>query len=131
MLKITVEHFEGSAEIISYEKTADNLIEYLFKPNCDGFVSIFDESYKLTRGVCVIDASKLSDMEIFPTLISPDGKIDLPALIREDDEYKIKAYDEDFLRKMSLRELRITKKLCELEKRVDDLSKRVYNTTIF
>lgn len=131
MIKITIEHFASSAEVISYEKTADGFIEYLFKPCCDGFISIMDESYKVKGGVCVIEASKLKDTEIFPTLILPECKIPLPALSCEDDGYKIKAYDGDYLRKLSLNQLRMTKRLCQLEEKVDKLSKKVYNTTIF
>ena len=131
MSKLTVECFKSFAEIAAYEKTDSVFIEYLFKPSCDGFVNINGESYKVKRGVCIIDASKLSDNEIFPTLVLANEKIALPPMIKENGEFIPKNYDADFLRKLSLSELRLTKRIAELEEKVDELSKRVYHTTIF
>ena len=131
MLRLTIECFDKSAEIYSMERTHDGIIEYCIKPMCDGFISIKGESYKLKDGICKIDASKIKEKELNPLLILSDKRVGLPPLIYDEEEYKIKAYDADFMRKISLEELRIAKRLLELEKRVDNLSKRVYNTTIF
>ena len=131
MLKIVIEYYENSCEIISYEKTDTSFIEYLFKPYCAGFVNIGGESYKISGGACVIDTLDFTERELRPMLVLADRKIPLPALICDDGEYNIEEYDSEFLRKLSLSELRLTKRVCELEKRIDELSKKVFNTTIF
>ncbi len=131
MIKIVVELFENSAEISSYERTDGGFLEYIFKPSCDGYVNICGESYKINDGVCTIDVARLKSGEIQPLLITADKKIHLPAMTNDDGEYKIIEYDADFIRKLSLDRLRMSKRICELEKKLDELSKRVYRTTIF
>ena len=131
MSKICVEYFDNSAEISAYEKTNSQLIEYLFKPSCDGYVKISGESYRVKDGVCIVNTSKFSNNEISPTLILGDRKITLPVMINRGEEFTVKDYDSDFLRNLSLRELRLKKRLDELERKVDGLSKKVYHTTIF
>ena len=131
MIKIVVELFENSAEISSYERTDGGFLEYIFKPSCDGYVNICGESYKINNGVCTIDTARLENSEIAPLLITSDKKIHLPAMTNDDGEYKISQYDADFIRKLSLDRLRMSKRICELEKKLNELSKRVYRTTIF
>ena len=131
MLKITLEHYKNLAEVTEYKITQGGFIEYIFYPVCDGFVSILGERYNVRCGVCVIDAAKFKEDEIFPTLILPEIKIPLPALIRDEESYKIKTYDDESMRRLSLNELRMTKRISELEEKLELLSKKVYNTTIF
>lgn len=131
MIKIVVELFENSAEISSYERTDGGFLEYIFKPSCEGYVNICGESYKINNGVCTIDTARLENSEIAPLLITSDKKIHLPAMTNDGGEYKISQYDADFIRKLSLDRLRMSKRICELEKKLDELSKRVYRTTIF
>lgn len=131
MIKIVVELFENSAEISSYERTDGGFLEYIFKPSCKGYVNICGESYKINKGVCTIDTARLENSEIAPLLITYDKKIHLPAMTNDDGEYKISQYDADFIRKLSLDRLRMSKRICELENKLDELSKRVYRTTIF
>lgn len=131
MSRLSVEYHGGAIAISEYKRTYEKLIEFSFKPACDGYISIGKSSYGVHRGVCVIDASKIKDDEITPILILDGERYILPPLVRCDGEFTLKEYDDDFLRNLSLRELRNEKRLSKLEKEVNNLSKKVYHTTIF
>ena len=131
MSRLTLEYYKNIAEISSYEKSDSPYIEYHFKPGCDGFVNIGSKSFTVSGGLCVIDVARLTDSEIFPTLILADRKISLPAMTKSEGVFVPKIYDSEFIRELSLSRLQLTKRLDELEERLNGLSKRVYRTTIF
>lgn len=131
MSKIVIECFENGAEISSFEKTYSSNIEYIFNGTEEGFVNLNKNSYKIKNGRCEIDTQRLCDDEIKPCLIFGTKKIELPVMVKRNEEYVPGNYGEEFLRNLSLREARLNERVCQLEKRLNEISNKVYHTTVF
>ena len=131
MSKIVIECFDNGAEISSFQITNSATIEYIFNGVEEGFVNLKENSYKINNGRCEIDTLRLCDDEITPHLVLEKRKIELPIMIKRGEEYVLGNCDDDFLRNLSLREARLNERVGQLEKKLNEISNKVYHTTVF
>lgn len=130
MTEITLGVYGNEAEILSVLPGNTELLLRFSEP-INGFLNVLDKSFVVTSGKCLMKISYLRDGEIKPKLISQNRIIDIPKLIKDGNTVFPADCDDSFIRKISEREHCLEKRIAELEKCVELLTKSVYGTSIF
>ena len=131
MSKIRIECFGGEAELLSFESDGNYIADISFSEAYDGFISIENILTRVSRGVCALDTRLISDGEYEPTLILEHGTVKLPRLKKCAKLLRPAECDSDYVRRISLRERRLTERVKTLEAEILKISKSVFGTTIF
>ena len=130
MTELTFAIYGNEAEIVSTLPGNTELLLRFSEP-INGFLNILDRSYAVSGGKCLIKINALREGEITPKLITTNRIITLPRLIKDGNTVFPADCDDSFIRKISKRERDLEKRISELEKCVEILSKSVYGTSIF
>ncbi len=131
MNKIKIELFEKDAEVLAFASDSSDGISFSFTEDIDGFLSIDNITQHVTRGECVFDLRLLPSGEYTPLLIEKDKTVTLPKIVKNGKKIRLGECDSDFVRRISLRERRLAKRVLGLEGEIEKLSKSVYQNTIF
>ncbi len=131
MSKITFILFDEDAEIISYESEQNSRLEMMIFRRCEGYIRLGNMTEKLTENKCVFNTQSLADGEYEPILTANGEEIRLPKLICKSGIISPKPADGDFIRKLSLRTIKLADRLSDLEDRLKGISDSVYGSTIF
>ena len=131
MIKIVIGFFEGEAELIDYKSGTGHEAEISFLEPCDGFITLGDVTVRLKEGVAKIDLRLIDDGELTPVLILKDCRRELPKLIKSSRILEPASPDSDFIRRISLRERQLSRRVAELEGEIAKISKSVYGTPLF
>ena len=130
MIEIIICIYENEAEISSY-KSGRGEAAFVFPDNVEGFLCLGSETCRLSGGKCCLKLQAIEDGEYTPRLITQNGTLHLPKIIKEGNTLFPKPYDDDFTRSLSKRERQLERKVKELEETVSRLTKSVYGTTLF
>ena len=131
MSEIRYEIFDGEAEVVGFCSDGGRELTFRIEGSGDGFVSTDDVAARLKDGVASIDSRLISDGEHTPMLILKDRRIPLPGIKKSGSRVTLARCDEDYVRAVSLRAHRLTRRVKELEQTIESLCERVYGTTVF
>ena len=130
MIEITIDIYGNEAEISSFKPGSCEL-SFNFPKAIDGFLSISGKTFVISNGRCIFKLHSISDGEHSPTLITNNGSLALPTLIKDGKTVYPTPCDDDFIRNLSKRERTLEKRVKELEDEVIRLTKSVYGTKLF
>ena len=131
MGKIILELFGRDCEIVSYEYKKENYLTFEFTEELDGHLVLGRSTEKLKGKSCTVNIKELADGEHIPRLILKDMTIDLPKLINEYGIIYPAEHSLNEIGEISLRERRLSRRVTELEARLEEISKKVFGSTIF
>lgn len=131
MNKIKIELFEGDAEILSFESDGSDAVKFSFTESYNGFLSIDSIVSHVVEGECTVDLRLISSGEFAPILILEGGSINLPGIVKVGKKLRLSECDPDFIRRISIRERRLAKRVKTLESEVEKLKESIYKNTIF
>ncbi len=130
MNKIKYEIFEGDAEVTAFSQGKKPYVEFSFTEPYDGFISIDEIVAEVTGGVALLDLRLIPDGEFCPVLILQRGRIVLPKVKKSAKRFCLCDCEADYIRKISLRERRLSERVEILERELEELKKSVYGTKI-
>ena len=131
MTEIRCEIFDGEAEIVGFTSDGGRELVFRIEGGADGFVSMDGVAARLKEGTASIDSRLVSDGELTPILILKDRRIPLPRIKKNGSRVTLARCDEEYVRAISLRAHRLTRRVSELEQTIETLRERVYGTTVF
>ena len=131
MGKINLELFGRDCEILSYEYKKADFLRFEFTEELSGYIQLGKSTARINGKTCDVDVRELPAGEHTPRLILEDMTIDLPRLKNEYGSiYPLKHTVEE-IGELSLRERRLCRRVNELEARLEEISEKVFGTTIF
>lgn len=131
MTRLVIGIFDGEAELIKYEREGGHEMEITFSEPYDGFITFGELTVRVKEGKSLLDVRLLDDGEYTPFLILKDCRRRLPRLAKRSRALEPIDPDSDFIREVSLRERKLSKRVAELEAQIEKISKSVYGTTLF
>lgn len=131
MSKITIECFDRSAEIVSFESDREPMLVFEFTSEYDGYIALGEATARIKGARCTLDLRKINDGEYTPHLILSDKTVDLPRLKKEFGALALTEPPLNEINSLSLRERRLNKRVTELEKQMEEISKKVYGSSLF
>lgn len=131
MNKIMLECFADAAETVCFEGGTGCDIEVIFCPSAEGYLRIGGINERLCDGRCVINLAPLTDGEHQMKLITANGSIALPPILKEGQRIRPKEFGESDLRRLSVRVRRLEAKIGALCQTVGALEKRIDGSKIF
>ena len=130
MTEITIEIYGNEAEITSFKPGSCEL-SIKFSAPIEGYLSIDDKAFVISKGKCIFKTSTLADGKLKPKLITNSGILVLPTLVKDGKTISPLPYGDEFTRRLSQRERELEKRVKELENEVSRLIKSVYGTKLF
>ena len=131
MSKIVFSDYEGEGYIISFRHNQSSTLEVEVTLHDKGYIRLADMTESLKNGRCSFDTKKLADGEYEPILTVDGCEVRMPKLVCRGGIISTAPIDEAFVRELSLKIFYLTVRLGMLEKKQEDLSERVYSSTIF
>ena len=131
MGKLKLEIFGRSCEIISFQYEKDSAFCFEFTEAYDGYIQLGKTMGRLKNGNCAVDIRNLECGEHIPRLILEDMTLDLPTIVNENGAVYPKEHSVSEIGEISLRERRLCRRVNELEARLDEITKKVFGTSIF
>ena len=111
------------------EKSSHLLFE--FSEKIKGYLLIGDICTEIDGNSCAVDVRGLKVGEYNPILILEDYTVDLPKIKNENGAILPKGHSIDEIAEVSLRERRLSRRVDELEERLEKINKKVFGTSIF
>ena len=131
MNKMIIECFEKESEMVSFYPGVGCLISLTFTEPTEGYISIDYKTEKIIDNSCLIDLTRFPDGEHTPVLTTEDRLILLPSITKEGNKIIPTDYQIVFMRKLSLHQKRSELRLQNLEKRIEEIEKKITGRTIF
>jgi len=131
MNKFSIGIFDGEAELLDYNGGSGNEAEISFSEPYDGFITFGCITARVKDGKSTIDVRLLDDGECVPELILKESRHKLPRLVKRSRILEPADPDSNFIRRVSLRERRLSERVAELEAQIEKISKSVYGTPLF
>ena len=131
MSKITISFFEGEAEIVDINADAGGALELIFPCETEGFVSISSVASVIKDGRCIFDPRLFDDGKYTPELIEKGSRRPLPPLLKNSEGFFAAECSSEYVRKLSLRERALEKRVLALEEKMEKIYKSVYGELIF
>ena len=131
MSKINLELFGRNSEILSFEYKKENYLRFEFTEDICGYINLGRVTARLIDGKCAVDVQNLECGDHIPRLILTDMTIDLPAIRNENGAIYPREHNLQEIGELSLRERRLCRRVNELEKRLEEISKKVFGSKIF
>ena len=131
MSRIEIECFDNEAEIVGLVIDGRRILTIKFNNAYDGFLSIGAYAVRLIGDECSVDISSIEDGVYQPKLILCDKVIPLPQIKKENGIIMPTEYDLSYLRELSIRERRLCQRIDRLEKKTEEIYKKVFGTKIF
>ena len=130
MNKIAYEFFDGAAEITLFEAASSDTVEFSFPDSTEGLLSIGGIVGRVHDGVCRLDMRLIENGSYEPVLILKGGCINLPRLEKSGRKIRLSDCTEEFVRAISIRERRLSMRVRALERELEKISSKIYDTTI-
>lgn len=130
MSKIKYEIFDGECEALKHEQDASDILELVFSEQLDGFISLDGVVVRLTDGRARVDLRYVSDGEYTPYVILKNARLALPKIKKLGRHITLTECDADYARRTSIRERRLSRRVSELEKEIEQLKACIYGTKI-
>ena len=131
MSKIKLELFDKNVEITSFEYEKEYDLHFEFATDTKGYIILDGRCGQIHGKSCCVDVRELSEGEHIPRLILEEATVDLPKIINEHGLIYPSEHTLGEIGEISLRERRLCRRINELEEKFEQISKKVYGTTIF
>ena len=131
MGKLSLELFGRDCEILSFEYKKEGVLLFEFTEELDGYIHLGKQIARIKGSTCAVDVRLLEDGEHIPRLILTDMTVDLPRIKNENGMILPVEREVKEIGDISLRERRLCRRVNELEARLDEISKKVFGTSIF
>lgn len=131
MSKIKIELYGDKAEIAQFISDGDNLLQFEFDTEAEGYITLGGAVSRIDAGKCEIDIRHIGNGEHEPTLVIEDLIIRLPSLIKHGRSILLSPPDDNYVRDASRRERILESRVSTLEKKFKELSDKIYGTSIF
>ena len=131
MSKISLELFGRDCEVTAFEYMKDGMLVFEFAEELDGYIQLGRHAVRFKGKKCAVNVRDLEGGEHIPRLILTDATVDLPRLVNENGAIYPAECSVSEIGGLSLRERRLCRRVNELEARLDEISKKVFGTTIF
>ncbi|MBO5907175.1 MAG: hypothetical protein J6Q85_03380 [Clostridia bacterium] len=131
MSKIVIDFFDGEAEIVDLTADGKSTLELVFPREIDGFVSINMIAARIKDGRCFIDGRLFDSGKYTPELIREGVRRPLPPIVKNSEGFFAAECTSEYVRKLSIRERALEKRVSELEEKMEKIYKSVYGELIF
>lgn len=131
MSKIRIELFGNEAELISFKQDGGDSLVMEFGEEYDGYLSIGKLTARIKGATCALDTRRLADGEYTPRLILTDMTVDLPRIKKYCGIITPPDPELPYVHKLSLRERRLSSRVAELEKKVEEITEKVWGSSLF
>ena len=131
MSKIIIECFGKEAELISFSQNGDQAVVLEFTEEYDGYISLDSITARIKGSSCALDTRRLGDGEYTPRLILSDRTVDLPRLKKQLGTISPMEPERPYVVALSLRERKLCQRVDLLEKRLEEISKKICGSGLF
>ncbi len=131
MSKINIELFGNDAELVSFDGEEGGTLSFEFPTLYDGYISLANQTARITGRECTVSTVNIENGEYIPHLILTDRTIDLPKIRVLHGVISPVEPDRSHITRLSLRERRLCERVYSLEKRLDELTKKVTGSSLF
>ena len=131
MSKITIELFGRESELVAFSQDGRKSLVINFNDALDGYVALGRVTARIKGTECAIDLRNLADGSYTPHLILSDKTIDLPEVRLHCGIITPSEPEVAYTTRLSLRERRLSHRVDMLEKRLDEITKRITCSSIF
>lgn len=131
MSKLMIECFDIGSEVLSFSEEKSRFLTLCFTKEQEGYVCIGSISTIIEGDKCSLDISRLPDGEYTPKLVQKNLSRPLPSIKKENGIVRPVDYGVEYLRELSIRERRLCERVDRLSKRLEEISKKVYGSSIF
>lgn len=131
MSKLMIECFDIGSEVLSFSEEKSRFITICFAKEQEGYVCIGSISAKIEGNKCLLDISRLPDGEYTPKLVQKEMSRALPPIKKENGIVRPIDYGAEYIRELSIRERRLSERIDHLSDRLEEISKKVYGSSIF
>lgn len=131
MSKMSIEIFGYDAELISHTEDGGEGLILTFASELDGYVSLANVTVRIKGASCAIDTRRIPDGEYTPHLILKDCTLNLPDIKIQYGVISPIEPDISYLRKLSIRERRLSERVESLEKKLEEINKKVVGSSLF
>ena len=131
MSKICLELFDKNCEITSFEYKNDNSLLFEFTEKLEGYIKLGSQASRFSGKCCRVNLEGLAEGEYVTHLILENETVNLPKIKNECGVIIPTEHTVAEIGDLSLRERRLCKRVSELEKKLEEISKKVYGSTIF
>ncbi|MBR5144656.1 MAG: hypothetical protein IKW53_06360 [Clostridia bacterium] len=131
MSKINIELFGRESELVAFSQDGIKSLVIEFNEELDGYVALGKVTARIRGRGCAIDLRNLPDGEYTPHLILSDKTLDLPEVRLHCGIITPSEPEVAYTTRLSLRERRLRERVDMLEKRLDEITKRITGSSIF
>ncbi len=131
MSKMNVQCFGRNSELVSFKEDTEKMLVFEFPEEYDGYLSLGEITAKIKGKSCAVDTRRLADGEYTPHLILADVTVDLPKLKKQYGSITPTSPRLDEINSISLRERQLNERVSKLEKRIEEISEKVYGSSLF
>lgn len=131
MSKVIIERFGRECEVVSFKQDPESSLIVEMTEDTEGYINLGSQTVRLKGRSCIIDARGLKDGEHTPHLILSDMTLDLPKIKKQCGIITVAERESDFLTRLSLREHRLSNRVEMLEKRLEEITEKVWGAGLF
>lgn len=131
MSKICLELFGSDCEVTSFEYKKEGVLVFEFTDALDGYIQLGSHAARFAGNLCTVKLDGLTEGEHTPHLILEGATVDLPKIKNRGGVISLTEHTLNEIGDISLRERRLCRRVNELEKRLEEISNKVFGTTIF
>ena len=125
MNKLSFDLYEGVCEPFSLQYDGSLCAEFDFYPPKDGYLLLFDRTFRVEAGRCTADLRTLEDGAYTPYFYTEDTMYSMPILTKEGKKIQFHPPFEDFIYKLAARCRFAAKRIYELEGKIAELSEKI------
>lgn len=128
---MNIELFGKDAQLISFADDGAAALVLDFAKELDGYISLGSITSRIKGKSCALDIRRLSDGEYIPHLILADCTVNLPRVKKQNEIIAPIEPDGSFIVTLLLRERQLSERVDQLEKRLEEINKRVVGSSLF
>lgn len=130
MNKLSFDLYEGVCEPFSLQYDGSLCAEFDFYPPKDGYLLLFDRTFRVEAGRCTADLRTLEDGAYTPYFYTDELMYSMPSVRKEGRMIKLDPPGEDFIYKTAARCRFAARRIHELERKVAELGELIEGTKL-
>ena len=130
MNKLSFDLYEGVCEPFSLQYDGSLCAEFDFYPPKDGYLLLFDRTFRVEAGRCTADLCTLEDGAYTPYFYTDELMYAMPSVRKEGRMIKLDPPGEDFIYKTAARCRFAARRIHELERKVAELGELIEGTKL-
>lgn len=131
MTDLHFEILEGYAYAASAEENGISESRLIFSPKINGYLCVDERTYKISDGVCVIDAKRMDDGKHSFIIYRDSEAIKAEPFEKCGRRLQHTSVSDKYARECIRRIIALTERLSELEQKYSELDKAVNGTPLF